>query len=172
MIGDPYSPKPTHFSMPSLRLFRLSPLFFSLCALVACGTTTDTVPAAAASATGGTLVVSTPAEPDNLLPPITTSFSGRQVEDLIFQRLADIGTALGTVGDAGFTPNLATRWEWAPDSLSIAFHLDPAARWHDGVPVRASDVRFTFALYTDPAAASPTAMLLSNIDSISVAATR
>lgn len=164
MIVDVCSPKPTHCSMPSLRVLRL----LSLCALVACGATPDTLPAPTAAATGGTLVVSTPAEPDNLLPPITTSLSGHQIEDLIYQRLADIGTALGMVGDAGFTPNLATRWEWATDSLSIAFHLDPAARWHDGVPVRASDVRFTFGLYTDPAVASPAAILMSSIDSISV----
>ena len=164
MSGAACSPKPTHFSMPSLRVLRLIPL----CALTACSATTDSVPIKAATTTGGTLVISTPAEPENLLPPITTSLSGRQVEDLIFQRLASIGTALGTVGDAGFTPNLATRWEWSPDSLSIAFQLDPASRWHDGAPVRASDVRFTFALYTDPVVASPSAVLLTNIDSVSV----
>ena len=30
-----------------------------------------------------------------------------------------------------------TKWTWAPDSLSIAFSLDPRARWHDGKPVTA-----------------------------------
>ena len=163
MIAASCSPQPTHFSMPSLRDLR----FLSLCAFAACGATPDGTPAAAVSVTGGTLVISTPAEPDNLLPPITTSLSGRQVEDLIFQRLADIGASLNTVGDAGFTPNLATRWQWSPDSLSIAFTLDPAARWHDGVPVRAADVRFSLSLVTDPRVASPTALLLANVDSIS-----
>jgi len=151
--------------MPSLRLL---PYLCSLGLLAACRGATDAPPADNGSDDGGTLVVSTPAEPDNLLPPITTTQSGHQVEDLIFQRLADIGGALNTVGDSGFTPNLARRWKWAADSLSIAFALDPRARWHDGRPVRAADVAFSFALFTDPKTASPTAPLLANIDSMTV----
>ena len=112
------------------------------------------------------MVISTPAEPDNLLPPITTAQSGHQVEDLVFQRLADITAELNTVGDAGFTPALARRWSWAADSLSIAFTIDSTARWHDGIPVSAADVAFTFNLYTDRKTASPIASLLSNIDSV------
>jgi peptide/nickel transport system substrate-binding protein len=150
--------------MPSFRTLRWLPL----AALVACGGSKDTTSTAATNSPGGTVVISTPGEPDNLLPPITVSQSGQQVEALVFQHLAEIGVGLNTVGDAGFSPSLATRWDWATDSLSIAFHLDPAARWHDGTPVRASDVAFSFALYTDPKTASPTAALLTNIDSVAV----
>ena len=46
---------------------------------------------------------------------------------------------MNTTGDAGWVPRLATRWEWAPDSLSITFHLDPKATWHDGAPVADRD---------------------------------
>ncbi len=150
--------------MPSFRTVRLLPLV----ALVACGGTKDAPSIAAVNSPGGTVVISTPGEPDNLLPPITVSQSGQQVEALMFEHLADIGVGLNTVGDAGFTPGLATSWDWAKDSISIAFHLDPAARWHDGTPVHAADVAFSFALYTDPKAASPTATLLTNIDSVAV----
>ena len=150
--------------MTKLRTLRLLPSF----ALAACGGGTDAAPAAAAGESGGTIVIATPAEPDNLLPAITSLQSGRQVEDLVFQHLADIGTGLNTVGDGGFTPNLARSWEWAADSMSIAFRLDPDARWHDGVAVRAADVAFTFALYVDPATASPAAPELANVDSVSV----
>ncbi len=150
--------------MPSFRTVRLLPLV----ALVACGPSEVAKPPAATDARGGTVVISVPAEPDNLLPPITVSQSGQQAEALVFQHLAEIGSGLNTVGDAGFTPSLATGWNWAKDSLSIAFHLDPSARWHDGQPVRAADVAFSFALYTDPKTASPTATLLTNIDSVSV----
>ena len=86
----------------------------------------------------------------------------------MYDRLAEIGDDLYTVGDKGFKPQLAARWEWAPDSLSIVFHLDPTARWHDGQPVRASDVRYSLNLIKDPAFGSPTAPLVTNIDSISV----
>ena len=85
----------------------------------------------------------------------------------VFDRLAEIGPALGTIGDAGFAPRLAKSWAWAADSLSIAFSLDPRAHWHDGVPVKAEDVRYTFHVYTSDAVLSQYRSLLANIDSVS-----
>ncbi len=38
-------------------------------------------------------------------------------------------------------PALALRWEVSSDQLAWTFHLDPRARWHDGRPVAASDMR-------------------------------
>lgn len=122
-----------------------------------------------AAAGGGTLVVSTASDADNLFPPLIISSQGRQVAEQIFEPLADVGDSLNVFGDAGFIPRLADSWTWAPDSLSIAFHMNPRARWHDGKPVRASDVKFTISLSKDPAVAAPIAPLLSNIDSVSVA---
>ena len=117
---------------------------------------------------GGTLVVATAGDADNLFPPLTLTSQGRQVVDQIFDYLADIGPGLNTIGDGGFTPRLADSWTWAPDSSWIAFHIDPHARWHDGQPVRASDVRFTFRLLMDSTLASPIAATLRGIDSVSV----
>jgi peptide/nickel transport system substrate-binding protein len=150
--------------MPSLRACGL----WSLLLLSACNRDQAAGVAAGADDIGGTVVVSTPALPDNLLPPLTTTVAGLQVEDLVFERLAVIGDSLNTVGDIGFTPRLATRWDWSADSLSIAFHLDSAARWHDGVPVRAQDVAFTFDIYRDPKTGAPSAALLGNVDSVTV----
>lgn len=118
------------------------------------------------SSPGGTLVVATPADVDFLLPQLYTGIQGRQLTDLLFDRLAEIGDSLNTVGDAGFAPRLASAWRWAPDSLSIAFQVDPRARWHDGVPIRAADVAFSYRLYADPAVGSAIAPLLAGIDSV------
>lgn len=98
----------------------------------------------------GTLVIATSGEPDNLLPPTTAQTNARDVHDQIFLKLADVGMSLNTVGDAGFEPQLAQRWEWE-NSTTLVFHLNPAARWHDGPPVTAHDVAFTFAAYLNPA---------------------
>ena len=117
---------------------------------------------------GGTLVVSTASDADNLFPPLVMSSQGRQVVEQIFEPLADVGDSLNVFGDAGFIPRLADSWTWSADSLSIAFHLNPRARWHDGKPVRASDVRFTLSLAKNPSVAAPIAPLLSNVDSVSV----
>lgn len=118
--------------------------------------------------TGGTLVIATAGDADNLFPPLTITGQGHQVTDQLFDYLADIGADLNTIGDAGFTPRLADRWTWAPDSASVAFHLNPRARWHDGRAVTARDVRFTYQLVTDTTLASPVASTLGNVDSISV----
>lgn len=149
---------------PLRRLLQATPLLLS--SLLGCG---DSGPDQAAGDVGGTLVISVTGDADNLLPPLTETITGRQVSDQLFDRLAEIGDDLSTIGDAGFTPALAERWEWAEDSMSIAFHIDPDARWHDGRPVRAADVRFSHSLFVDPAIASPLAPLLENIDSVQVA---
>ena len=114
------------------------------------------------------MVVTAPGEPSTLLLPIGASINDRQISDLLYDRLAELGDDLNTVGDRGFKPQLAERWEWAPDSMSIVFHLNPKARWHDGFPVRASDVRYSVNLVKDPALGSPALPLMGNIDSVSV----
>jgi len=120
-----------------------------------------------AAATGGTIIYAAPSDPLDLFPPYVGDLVGRIVQDLVYERLAEIGPDMVSVSDKGFTPLLAKSWAWAPDSLSIAFSLDPRARWHDGKPVTANDVRYSFKIFTDPKVGSSTAPLLSNIDSVS-----
>ena len=150
-----------------MTLHRLSALALIATLLAACS---GAEPSATSNngPNGGTLVVAEAGDADNLMPPLTVSLVGHAVADLVFDHLAEIGDSMHTIGDDGFTPRLADRWTWAPDSLSVAFHLNPNARWHDGVPVRASDVRFSLNLYKNPKVGSPEAPLLANVDSISV----
>ncbi len=117
---------------------------------------------------GGTIVLSSAADADVLFPPLTLTLQGKQVVDQVFDNLADIGASLNTVGDAGFTPRLADSWQWSADSLSVAFHLNPSARWHDGKAVTGEDVQYTFQLVKDTSLASPLASNLDNVDSVSV----
>src|SRR4051812_45317709 len=129
-----------------------------LCALLVCCCVGTESPAAKNG--GGTLVISTGGDPDVLVPALVQSTQGAQVVDMIYERLADIGDSLNTLNDKGFTPRLADRWTWSADSLSIAFHLDPKARWHDGVPVRSNDVRFTVVSTKDSTVGSPIAPVI------------
>jgi peptide/nickel transport system substrate-binding protein len=41
-------------------------------------------------------------------------------------------------------PELATKWEIAKDGKSVTFHLRRDARFHDGTPVTAADVKWSF----------------------------
>ena len=103
-----------------------------------------------------------------MLPSHADDASNRLISDNLFEHLAEIGNELNTLGDRGFTPRLARAGEWSRDSLQIAFSLDPRARWHDGQPVRANDVRFSFALLKNPKTGSYLTSLLGDIDSVSV----
>jgi peptide/nickel transport system substrate-binding protein len=147
---------------PMTMLSRVLPVL-ALCALVAC----DIDEPRGANA-GGTMIISVGAEPDALLPIITTSVAGNQVADILFERLAEPGDEMNTRGDAGFVPELAESWTWAPDSMSIAFKVHPDAKWHDGKPVTARDVAFSFDIHKDPEVGSSVAPLLVRIDSATV----
>jgi len=45
---------------------------------------------------------------------------------------------------AEFTPWLASRWRISDDNLTYTFELDPRAKWSDGMPITAEDVKWTF----------------------------
>ena len=49
-----------------------------------------------------------------------------------------------------FTPGLAIRWTIADDQKTFTFELDPAAKWSDGKPVTAEDVRWTWEAVMAP----------------------
>jgi peptide/nickel transport system substrate-binding protein len=110
----------------------------------------------------GALVIAAPGEPDILLPPITRLATARDVTDQLFLKLADVGMSANTIGDDDFVPQLAARWDWT-DSVTLTFHLDPRAKWHDGVLVTAGDVAFTFDIYSDSTVGSPSRSALREI---------
>jgi peptide/nickel transport system substrate-binding protein len=49
-----------------------------------------------------------------------------------------------------FAPDLAESWDIAPDGSSYTFHLRNNARWHDGAPVTAADVEYTYTMALHP----------------------
>lgn len=62
------------------------------------------------------------------------------------------------------SPDLAESWTVSADGLEYVFHLDPDARWHDGTPVTAADVVFTFRTILSPAANTIWASRFTNLD--------
>ena len=147
---------------------RVHALLILSAVLIGCSHDAGTGKSAAKGPVGGTIVVSSAADADILLPPLTLTLQGKEVVDQVFDNLADIGPSLNTVADAGFTPRLSDRWKWASDSMSVSFHINSRARWHDGAPVTAEDVRYTFELVKDTSLASPLASNLDNVDSVSL----
>ncbi len=87
------------------------------------------------------------------------------VADQLFIRLAELGPKLLTAGDRDFMPALARSWT-RRDSTTLVFDLDPRARWHDGAPVTARDVVFTFNRAKNPDLAPRLSDLLRQITSV------
>ncbi len=59
--------------------------------------------------------------------------------------------ALATPNEQGeLEGRLARSWEHPPGSREWTIHLRTDVRWHDGVPVTAHDVKFTFDLFKHP----------------------
>ena len=113
----------------------------------------------------GTLVDAAIGEPGTLLPASTEEITARDVEEQLFLKLADVGMSMNTIGDEDFQPLLAQKWEW-DGPLTLVFHIDPRARWHDGQPVTAVDVAFTFDAYSDSTVASPYRAQLKRVASV------
>lgn len=125
-------------------------------------------PGARAADAGGTLVIATTQDPGTLFPPFTYTSQGKQITEQIYDYLADVGPDLNTRNEKGFRPALSDGWRWSNDSLTLSFHINPRAKWHDGKDVSARDVRFTFALNKNPALGGNLTTELANIDSVTV----
>src|SRR6185503_18695120 len=110
--GSSFTYHPTMRHLPAILLLSV--------VLVACG---DGDRTSSGGEAGGTLVVTAASDAQSLMPPLITDNVGAAVRDLVFDRLANSDDDIVTIGDKGFKPRLADRWEWSPDSLSVAFHL-------------------------------------------------
>jgi ABC-type dipeptide transport system, periplasmic component len=129
---------------------------------------TERAPVPGTAGLGGTVVVSATGDPGSLFPPFVVSQEGKQITEQIYDYLADVGADMNTADEKGYRLGLADRWRWTGDSLELAFHINPMAKWHDGRDVTARDVQFTFALNKNPALGGRLGTELANIDSVTV----
>ncbi len=120
----------------------------------------------------GTLVIAVAQEAATPIPTLWRNDQGnRDVSDLLFLHLADPDRAYRLTDERAWQPRLARRWT-RRDSLTLAFELDPRARWQDGAPVTARDVVLGLERGRDPAVAAQTASLLRRIASVTAESER
>jgi oligopeptide transport system substrate-binding protein len=81
-----------------------------------------------------------------------------QVSDTISSAVAvEVFGGLATIdADLRVVPDLADHWEISPDRLTYTFFLRKEAKFHDGKPVTAHDVKFSLERALDPKTLSPT----------------
>ena len=104
---------------------------------------------------GGTLTFATISEPLTFNLAISTDASSSSVLGYLFEGLTETSWLTDRV-----EPSLAESWEHSEDGLTWTFHLRRDVRWHDGEPLTAHDVEFTFnrIIYNHdiPASSRPT----------------
>jgi peptide/nickel transport system substrate-binding protein len=87
---------------------------------------------------GGSLIIALEGEPATLTAHLATDTPAMMVANNIFNALVLLDEKLGPI------PDLAESWTTSPDGRTYTFNLVQNARWHDGRPVTAADVEFTF----------------------------
>ena len=103
---------------------------------------------------GGVLTIATISDPLTFNLAIATDASSSGVLGYLFEGLTETSWLTDEV-----EPALAQSWERSEDGLTWVFHLRRDVRWHDGEPLTAHDVDFTFnrIIYNQdiPASARP-----------------
>ena len=118
---------------------------------------------AAAQEEGGVLRVALPAQPETYNPILLGELSSSIVYNTLFAPLVAQHPETFDLD-----PYLATSWEANEAVDAWTFHLNPDATWHDGEPVTAEDVQFTFERILDPEENAPGRADVEHIESIEV----
>ncbi len=91
----------------------------------------------------GNLIAAIAGEPDQLDPHKTSAYFSFEVLENVFDTLVEPDA------DLNMAPALAESWDTAPDQLSWTFHLRPGVTFHDGSPLTADDVVYSYRRIID-----------------------
>lgn len=94
---------------------------------------------------GGIVRIALPAQPETFNPVLIGELSSSIVNGALFAPLTAQHPETFAI-----EPYLAERWEPSDDLKSWTFYLRRDALWHDGMPITAEDVKFTFDRIIDP----------------------
>src|SRR3954470_23281085 len=86
----------------------------------------------------GRLVAAIAGEPDQLDPNKTSAYFSFEVLENVYDTLVEPDAKLE------MRPALAESWNVSPDQLIWTFHLRPGVTFHDGSPLSADDVVYTY----------------------------
>jgi microcin C transport system substrate-binding protein len=92
---------------------------------------------------GGSITYAASSPPKSLNPYLDNNTFTYQVFGSLFESLLVTDPLT-----ADYAPGIAQRWEISPDKLQFTFYIDPQAKWSDGRPITAEDVKWTFDAIT------------------------
>ncbi len=108
---------------------------------------------------GGKLTIAMDVEPVGLDPTLVTAFASHRILENIYDGLLRFSE------DMKLVPNLAQSYT-VVDPYTIVFELRSNVKFHDGTPLTADDVLFTFQRIMDPNVKSPAATFYQDVESV------
>ena len=94
---------------------------------------------------GGTFAINIGVEPETLNPITSTDGYSRQVQGYVLDTLMTVDP-----NTYGLIPALAEKEETSKDGTQFTFTLRKGLKFHDGTPLTAEDVKFSFDVIFDP----------------------
>ncbi len=136
------------FSITEKALFLVALIIFAGGALSLLGKVSDSF-SVNVPRHGGSLVEGIAGTPRFVNPLLAVSDADRDLTQLVYSGL------LKAKPEGGYVPDLAESYTVSPDGLTYAFTIRADAKFSDGTPVTADDVKFTVLKAQDPALKSP-----------------
>lgn len=111
---------------------------------------------------GGTITYGSIADPVILNPILSTDTASAFIHDRTNWGLLRFNLELQPMNA------IADRWTWDQATLTWRFWLNPSAKWHDGRPVTARDVKYTYDSILAEGYDGPRAGGFANVESINI----
>lgn len=111
---------------------------------------------------GGTVVIAKVHDADSFDPHTSSALVSREIYNMVFDRLVYIDE------QGRPQPWLAESWSMNEAGTEIIFKLVSGLKFHDGTPVNAEAIKFTFDRMMDPALKSSAATQFSALDKVEV----
>lgn len=101
---------------------------------------------------GGRVVIYSQEEPKNLDPLFNVDDSAKSVYNMVYSGLVRVDDTFNHYADlAVFVPTHDNRGVIeTEEGMIVTYKIKDLAFWHDGVPVTAEDIKFTWQCYTNP----------------------
>jgi peptide/nickel transport system substrate-binding protein len=109
----------------------------AVASLIACGGEKKGAGGGAGGTAKDTLVMALMSSPTNLDSRVGNDNASGRMFDLIYSGLIKV------TPNMDYAPDAAEKWE-TPDDKTIIFHLNPNAKFQNGQPVKAADVKWTY----------------------------
>lgn len=133
--------------MMNVRKTIILPVMVLLGFFIACSPQNNKVPAktgADAPAYGDVLMSSSIGDASNLIPMLASDGTSHEIAGYIYNGLVKYDK------DFNIVPDLAEKWEIEDGGRLLRFHLRKNVRFHDGAPLTARDVLFTYETIINP----------------------